>query len=112
MDQLAFGLNSAQGIVLLLLGIAVFGMAVWALIRAVRFSPEAYVAAGKRTKTFWVVITAVATGLGFIAVGGAGVIGLPGILAAGGAIYFLTGVSPAVEAASGRGRSNGGYGSW
>lgn len=112
MDQLALGLNSAQGIVLLLLGIAVFGMAVWALVRAVRFSPEAYVAAGKRTKTFWVVITAVATGLGFISVGGAGVIGLPGILAAGGAIYFLTGVSPAVEAASGRGRSNGGYGSW
>lgn len=113
MEQLAFGLNSAQGIVLLLLGVAVLGMAVWALIRAVRFSPEAYVAAGKRTKTFWVAITAVAAGLGFIALGnGSSVIGLPGILAAGGAIYFLTGVSPAVEAASGKGRSNGGYGSW
>lgn len=113
MDQLALGLRNAQDYVLLFLGVAVFGMAVWSLIRAARFSPEAYVAAGKRTKTFWVVVTAVAAGLGFITVGGgANVIGLPGILAAGGAIYFLTGVSPAVDAASGRGRSNGGYGSW
>lgn len=105
-------LVTAQAYVLLILSVAVLGMAVWSLVRAARFQPEAYVAASKRTKTFWVVITAVATGLGFISVGGQGVIGLPGILAAGGALYFLTGVAPAVDAASGRGRSNDGYGSW
>lgn len=112
MDQLALGLNSAQFYVQLALCLAVFGMAVWSLIRAARFSPEAYVAAGKRTKTFWVVITAVAAAFGFIALSQVNIVGLPGILAAGGSVYFLTGVGPAVEAASGRGRSNGGYGSW
>ena len=109
---MADGLTSAQGLVFLVLSVAVLAMAVWSLVRAARFRPEAYVAASKRTKTFWVVITAVATGLAFISLNNAGVIGLPGILAAGGAIYFLTGVAPAVDAASGRGRSNDGYGSW
>lgn len=104
-------LLNAQGVVLLLVGVAVLGLSVWALVNAVRFKAPAYVAASKQTKPLWVALTAVATALAFIAVFNP--IQLPGILAAACSIYFLAGVRPAVAAASGGPRRNEGpYGSW
>ena len=48
-----FNLGSMQVGLLLLISFAIFLMTVWALIQALRFPPQAYVAAGKRTKAFW-----------------------------------------------------------
>lgn len=94
----------------LVIGIAVLGAAVWALINAVKAETAAYPAAGKQTKTLWVVLTTVGTLLAFLSVSRP--LGFGGIIGAGVAIYFLVGVLPAVRSASGRGRPQSGYGSW
>jgi len=106
-------LATARGLVLLAVGLVVLGLAVWALIQAVRYQAPAYVAAGKQTKPLWVGLTAVGAALAFISY--VNPLQLPGILAAGVSIYFLVGVRPAVAAASGRGgsrSSDGPYGPW
>ncbi len=102
--------QQAQGLVRLVIGLAVLGAAVWALINAAKAQTAAYPAAGKQTKTLWVVLTAVGALLAFLSVGNP--LGFGGIIGAGVAIYFLVGVLPAVRSASGRGRPQSGYGSW
>jgi hypothetical protein len=52
--------------IVLIISIVVFGASAWALIQALRFPPEAYVAAGKRTKVFWASIVGVATVFAFL----------------------------------------------
>ncbi|MGC4175531.1 DUF2516 family protein [Demequina sp.] len=59
-------IGNLQGLLLLTISVAIFVVAVWALIQAFRFPPEAYVAAGKRTKNFWLAITGGATALSFL----------------------------------------------
>ncbi|GAB2540174.1 DUF2516 family protein [Brachybacterium huguangmaarense] len=68
----------------------------WALLNALRFPPGAYVAADKRTKIFWVLLTAGAVLLGLIALWGAGsmLFGIAGIIMAG---VFLADVLPALR---------------
>jgi len=58
--------ESLQRIVLFVIVIVIFAAAVWALVQALRYPPEAYVAAGKRTKTFWGSIVGAATVLAFL----------------------------------------------
>jgi len=53
-------LGSAQGIVTLILGLVAFAAEVFALVDAVRHRPDAYLAAGKRTKQFWSIVLGVA----------------------------------------------------
>lgn len=107
-------LNSARGYVLLAVGLLVLGLAVWALVQAVRYSRQSYVSAGKQTKPLWVVLTAVGAALAFVATYNP--LALPGILAAGVSIYFLVAVRPALDAVQGRGRggrsNDGPYGPW
>ncbi len=108
--------------VLLVLSVLAFGLEVYALIDAARRRPDAFVAAGKRTKTFWLVILAVATAFGFIALPppiGAGFLsslGLLSIIAVVAAAVYLTDVRPAVRqirgGGGGRGSSSGPYGPW
>ena len=43
----------AQMTIIVIIAIITFIAAVWALYQALRFPPQAYVAAGKRTKVFW-----------------------------------------------------------
>ena len=62
-------LGTAQSTLLLVLGVAALAMEVFALVDALRHHPDAYVAAGKRTKTFWGAILGVATAVGFVALG-------------------------------------------
>ena len=110
--MIANTLGQAQGLVLLVVGLGVLGLAVWSLVEAVRYTGRSYVDAAKQTKPLWVALTAVACALAFVAVRNP--LGLPGILAAGASIYFLVGVRPALAAVQGRGRrpNEGPYGSW
>lgn len=108
-----FNLSSAQGLVTLLLGLVAFGAEVFALVDALRHRPDAFVAAGKRTKKFWSIILGVAALLGFVSVGSFLLysIGIIGVVAAG---IYLADVRPALRQVSGRGggQHQGPYGPW
>nr|WP_218885552.1 DUF2516 family protein [Kineococcus aurantiacus] len=104
-----------QNGVLLVLGVAALGLEVWALLDCLRRPAAAFTAAGKRTKTFWTAITAVATAVGFVSV--FSVLGIFGILAVVGAAVYLADVRPAVRQYGGgprrdRGGHQGPYGPW
>lgn len=109
-----------QTIVLALLAIGAFGISAWALIDALRRPAAAFTAAGKRTKTFWTVIVAIATAIAFVSLpiyGNAGLPGLLGIASVVAAAVYLADVRPAVRQFSGRGRrddrgNSGPYGPW
>ncbi|GAA4112704.1 DUF2516 family protein [Knoellia locipacati] len=107
-----FGLGAAQYYVTLALTIAALALEVFALVHALKTRPDAFVAAGKRTKNFWLAVTGVATLLGFISLGGGlGFLAIIGIVAAG---VYLADVRPAVETVQGRGTGShqGPYGPW
>lgn len=87
--------------ILAILSVVLFGIEVWALINALRFPADAYLAAGKRTRLFWGLLTALAVLLGFISLpfplgGGFGgmLLTIIGIVIAG---VFLADVLPAVR---------------
>jgi hypothetical protein len=108
-------LGSAQGIVTLLLGLVAFAVEVFALVDGLRHRPDAYVAAGKRTKQFWTIVLGIAVLLGFVSIGSFLLfsIGIIGVVAAG---IYLADVRPALQQVSG-GRGNSGqhmgpYGPW
>ena len=108
------GLFTAQGVVTLLLGLAAFAMEVFALVDCVRHRPDAFVAAGKRTKQFWSIILGIAVLLGFVSVGSQLTfsIGLIALVAAG---IYLADVRPALRQVSGGrggGQHMGPYGPW
>ena len=105
-------LGSAQWFVIIILGFAAFAVEVFALVDALRHRPDAYVAAGKRTKQFWLIVTGIAALIGFISFGGGiGFLTIIGVVAAG---IYLADVRPALRQVSGRGRgsSQGPYGPW
>lgn len=105
-------IGAAQGWVTLLLTLAALALEVFAFVDALRHRPDAYVAAGKRTKQFWMIVTGIAALIGFISFGGGiGFLTIIGVVAA--AIY-LADVRPALQQVSGRGRgsSQGPYGPW
>lgn len=103
--------GSIQSTLLLVLGVLALGCEVFALVDALRHRPQAFVAAGKRTKTFWTAILAVALAVGVITV--LNVLNLVGIVAFVAAAVYLADVRPALQQVSGRGRSNQGpYGPW
>ena len=76
-----------------------------------RRRPDAFVAAGKRTKQFWLLVTGVAVLLGFVALGGVGFLAIVAVIAAG---VYLADVKPALDQVMGRGsgRTDGPYGPW
>lgn len=107
--------SSVQGYLVLALGIAALACEVFALGDALRHRPDAYVAAGKRTKTFWTVVLVVAAVLGFITFTNPLGFLILTIIAFVAAAVYLADVRPALRQVSGRGggRSNHGpYGSW
>ncbi|MFB9376018.1 DUF2516 family protein [Kineococcus gynurae] len=112
----------AQSLVLFVLTIGIFAVEVWALVDAVRRPAAAYTAAGKKTKTFWVAILAVAAAIGLVFLPtsfyGAGFPNIFGIVAVVAAAVYLADVRPAVRQFSGRRRDDrdnrhqGPYGPW
>ncbi len=106
-----FNLGQAQGYVMLVLTLAALAIEVFAFVHALKTRPDAFVAAGKRTKQFWMAVTGVATLLGFVSLGGLGLLAIVGVVAAG---VYLADVRPAVESVQGRGNNShqGPYGPW
>lgn len=107
-------LYQAQSLLMTAIGVAVLAMMAWALIDCARTRPDAFVAAGKRTKGFWLLLTGVATAIGFIFVlHPFNLFNLAAIVAA--AVYHAD-VKPALKAVLGRGGQSsshmGPYGPW
>jgi len=92
-------LGAAQSLVVTVLWLVALGVEVFALVDAARMRPDAYPAAGKRTKNFWVILLAVATLIGFVS----SPLGMLGIIAFVGAAVYLADVRPALRHVSGGG---------
>lgn len=103
-------LGTVQGYIVLALSLAALGVEVYALVDCLRRRPDAFTAAGKRSKGFWMAVTGVAVLLGVVALGGLGLLAIVAIVAAG---VYLADVKPALDQVMGRGGSNQGpYGPW
>jgi hypothetical protein len=104
-------LSEFQRYIVLGLSVAALGVEVYALVDCVRRRPDAFAAAGKRTKQFWMLVTGLAVLLGFVAMGGVGFLAIVAIIAAG---VYLADVKPALDQVMGRGsgRTDGPYGPW
>ncbi|MFC7464458.1 DUF2516 family protein [Brachybacterium sp. GCM10030252] len=92
------------------LALALFAIEIWAFVNAIRFRPDAYTAAGKRSKLFWGILTGAALLLGFLSLpypigsGGSSMLFmLAGVVIAG---IFLADVLPALKRVMGRARGN------
>ena len=103
--------TNVQSTLVLILGLAALACEIFALVDALRHRPDAYVAAGKRTKNFWMILLLIAVVLGVITLFNVlNLFGLVGFIAA--AVY-LADVRPALRRVSGRGRpQDGPYGPW
>ncbi len=102
---------TAQAFVFLAVGLVAFGLSLWALVDAGTRPAAAFTSAGKRTKTFWLVLTGAATALTFIGLpplgpGGLSFFTLGAAIIAG---IYLADVRPAVQPYSRR-RGRGGPG--
>ncbi|MGL5817316.1 MAG: DUF2516 family protein [Phycicoccus sp.] len=86
---------------------------VYALVDCLRRRGDAFVAAGKRTKGFWTLVTGIAVLVGFAGLGqGFGFLAIVAIIAAG---VYLADVKPALDQVTGRGGTGGRqgpYGPW
>lgn len=105
-------LYSTQTLLAAAVGVGVFAMMVWALLHCARTRPDAFPAAGKRTKTFWLALTGGATLVGFIfMLNPFNLFNLAAIVAAG--VYHAD-VKPAVNSVQrgGQGTHMGPYGPW
>lgn len=106
-------LGSAQFMVVVLLSVAAFAAEVFALVDALRTRPDAFVAAGKRTKKFWGIVNGLAALLGFVSIGSSLLFSL-GIFAIVGSAIYLADVRPALRQVrgTGGGQHMGPYGPW
>lgn len=95
-------IGQLQSWIILALGLLALAAEVYALVHAVRQRPDAFVAAGKQTKTFWVAALVIAALLGFAVLGqGFGLLSIIGIIIAG---VYLADVRPAIDTLLGRRR--------
>jgi hypothetical protein len=85
----------------------------WAFIDALRRPTGAFTAAGKQTKTLWLIILGVATVVGLASVAyGVSLISILPIVAFVAAAIYLADVRPKVREFKGGGTSSGPYGPW
>ena len=95
------------------LAIAAFIVEAWAFIDAITRPPSAYLAAGKLTKTKWLLILGVAFVLGLYSAAYGGAIGFLSIIAFVAAAVYLSDVRPKVkEFRKGTTTHSGPYGPW
>lgn len=87
-----------------------FFVQIWAVISAVRFSPSSFVAAGKRTKGFWLALLIPAVIVGFCSIPPPLGLGFNlmflNIIAFVAAAVYLTDVRPALRGIDGQRRSH------
>jgi hypothetical protein len=98
--------SSIQSLIFFVFGLAALALSFFGLVDALRHRPDAFTAAGKRTKNFWLVVLGVALALSFVSVFSA--FGLPWILAVVGAGVYLADVRPALRKVMGHGSSGDG----
>jgi Protein of unknown function (DUF2516) len=98
--------GSLQQIIGLVLGGAALGLAVFGLVDALRHRPDAFTAAGKKSKNFWLAVLGVCVVLSFYQFPSP--FYLPWILAVVGAGVYMADVRPALRQVMGRGSSNEG----
>ena len=87
----------------LIISLVLLVVEVWAVVDACIRPASAYVAAGKQTKVFWVVILVLA-----VLFRGVGILGIAGLIAA---IVYLVDVRPAIRELR-RGGGGGSDGGW
>ena len=114
MITLISGAYGPLNVLFLVLGIAAFGVETWAFIDAIIRPPQAYLAAGKLTKTKWLLILGVAFAIGLYSAAYGGVIGFLSIIAFVAAAVYLSDVRPRVKEFRGGGSytHQGPYGPW
>lgn len=109
MISFSSGLGSLQGLVLLALAVAAFGLQAFALFDAVRRRAAAFTSAGKQTKRLWLIILVVSAAIGFVSLTRPlNMFNLLAVVAAG---VYLADVRPAVTGGGG-GSGTGSYGGW
>jgi hypothetical protein len=98
----------------LALAVVAFGVETWAFIDAIMRPAPAYVAAGKLTKTKWLLILGVAFVLGLYSAAYGGAVGFLSVIAFVAAAVYLSDVRPKVrEFRNNRtGTHSGPYGPW
>lgn len=96
--------------IFVVLSLAILAMGLWAFINAIRFRPDAYVAASKRSKVFWCVLTGVSVLLAFLSLpyplgrgGGSMLFMIIAVVIAG---VFLADVLPALKSVMRRAQGN------
>ena len=106
-------LGSAQSMVIWLLSLAAFAAELFALVDCLRQRADAFVAAGKRTRKFWTIVTGVGALFGFVSLG-TGLLFSIGLIGFVGAAIYLADVRPALRQVSGGrgGQHMGPYGPW
>jgi hypothetical protein len=102
--------GSIQALILFAFGIAALGLSLFGLIDALRHRPDAFTAAGKRTKNFWLLVLGVAVALSVVSVYAPFTI--TWILAMVGAGVYAADVRPALRRVMGRGSSGDGPNRW
>lgn len=103
-------LGDVQYYIVLALSAAALLVEIYAFVDCLRRRPDAFTAAGKRTKTFWLVVTGVAVLLGIVALSSLGLLAIVAIIAAG---VYLADVKPALDQVMGKGGGRQGpYGPW
>lgn len=104
---LAFGniTSSIASVLWLVLGV----VKVWALLDGARRRSGVYPAAGKQTKTLWMVFLGLGLAFHLITPNVVHLVNLAGTIAA---LVYLVSVRPALDMSSGKRRPEGPYGSW
>lgn len=105
--MLLTGLYSLFGLIALVL----FALSLFSFIDAAIRPTQAFPAAGKQTKPFWLIILGVATAW-YMLLGIQGALGILGIAAAIAVIVYLVDVRPALRALGSGGPRSGPYGPW
>ncbi len=103
-------IGAVQYWIAVVLSVAAFALEAWAFVDALRRRPDAFAAAEKRTKGFWLAVTGVCALVGFAFLMQLG--SLLGLLAIIGAGVYLADVKPALDRVMGKGRREGPYGPW
>ena len=96
----------------LALAVVAFGVEAWAFIDAITRPASAYLAAGKLTKTKWLLILGVAFVLGLYSAAYGGAIGFLSLIAFVAAGVYLSDVRPKVKEFRKSGTHSGPYGPW
>jgi hypothetical protein len=98
--------GSIQALIFFAFGIGSLGFSMFCLVDALRHRPDAFTAAGKRTKNFWLAILGVAVALSIVSVSNPFTI--TWIIAVVGAGVYAADVRPALRRVIGGGSGNNG----